>query len=620
MHVVDQEEILSDQVLPHTSIDLTNGSKNIPLHILQNKYNQPNYVGCISQNGHKYGFLPLSPLRIYTGDPTYYESIPDIIKLHHLVRSSSTPNYLKCRIPLQTQLNIKNWRKYLSQYWDKQLPDLLEYGFPLDFDRSRILQSTEINHTSALQHPQEVSRYIDEELQFSAIYGPFEQKPFALHVSPLMTREKADSNSRRTIMDLSWPHDFSINAGVSKDIYLDTYFELHYPSIDDIVHSIKYLGPSSKLFKVDISRAFRHLRVDPGDLDLLGFKYGQYYVDGSTPFGYRHGSVFFQRCSDAIRYIMKTQGHPNLINYIDDLIYIGLPSKIDKAFNDLLCILRQLGLDISQKKLVAPSTSAICLGILINTVDRTISIPAEKLKHINHICNEWKSKVTCTKNQLQSLLGSLLYISKCVKPARFFLNRMLQFLRDNNSKKMFKLHDDFYKDLNWFLVFLQSYNGVTFYDNKPPAQQVFLDASLTGLGGTFAGMVYALSLPPNFRNYNIVHLEILNVMVALKIWGHVWKDCHISIFCDNMAVIQVLNSGRTKDMVLAACARNIWMLSAIYNVQLSVNHIMGEKNRIADLLSRWDTVHNREQKLQCLVNNPIWVLSHIDLTEINYHI
>ena len=73
---------------------------------------------------------------------------------------------------------------------------------------------------------------------------------------------------------------------------------------------------------------------------------------------------------------MKTQGHPNLINYIDDLIYIGLPSKIDKAFNDLLCILRQLGLDISQQKLVVPSTSAICLGILINTVDRIISIPA----------------------------------------------------------------------------------------------------------------------------------------------------------------------------------------------------------------------------------------------------
>ena len=61
---------------------------------------------------------------------------------------------------------------------------------------------------------------------------------------------------------------------------------------------------------------------------------------------------------------------------------------------------------------------------------------------------------------------------------------MLQFLRDNNSKKIFKLLDDFYKDLSWFLVFLQSYNGVTFCDNKPPAQQVLLDASLTGLGGT----------------------------------------------------------------------------------------------------------------------------------------
>ena len=36
-----------------------------------------------------------------------------------------------------------------------------------------------------------------------------------------------------------------------------------------------------------------------------------------------------------------------------------------------------------------------------------------------------------TKSELQSLLGLLLYITKCVKPARFFLNRMLQLLRDN---------------------------------------------------------------------------------------------------------------------------------------------------------------------------------------------
>ena len=73
----------------------------------------------------------------------------------------------------------------------------------------------------------------------------------------------------------------------------------------DIVHSLKQLGPTALLYKIDISRAFRHIRIDPGDLDFLGLKHGDYYIDGTLLFGFQHGSVFFQRCTDAVRYIMK---------------------------------------------------------------------------------------------------------------------------------------------------------------------------------------------------------------------------------------------------------------------------------------------------------------------------
>ena len=41
---------------------------------------------------------------------------------------------------------------------------------------------------------------------------------------------------------------------------------------------------------------------------------------------------------------------PNLSNYIDDLIYCGLPSKIDSAYQVLTELFRELGLDISEKK------------------------------------------------------------------------------------------------------------------------------------------------------------------------------------------------------------------------------------------------------------------------------
>ena len=65
------------------------------------------------------------------------------------------------------------------------------------------------------------------------------------------------------------------------------------------------VGPGASIFKVDISRAFRHVPIDPGDIDL---------------FGYRLGSNFFQKISDSIRFIMNKNGHTGLRNYIDDLI------------------------------------------------------------------------------------------------------------------------------------------------------------------------------------------------------------------------------------------------------------------------------------------------------------
>ena len=213
---------------------------------------------------------------------------------------------------------------------------------------------------------------------------------------------------------------------------MDTPYTLNYPSVDNITASLCKLGPAAQLFKIDISRAFRQIKVYPGAIDLLGIKFDdQYFINLSVLFVHRHDSKIFQRCTDSIRPIMAQHGFPGLYNYIDDLIFTGLPSKIHLVYEFLQNLLSELGLDISYKKLVPPSTSIVCLGILINTVDRTISIPPKKLQDIVHTCTNWETKTYCSKNQLQALLGSLLYITKCVKPARIFLNRILQLLRDN---------------------------------------------------------------------------------------------------------------------------------------------------------------------------------------------
>ena len=235
---------------------------------------------------------------------------------------------------MATQLNPDSWAKHLSTYWDQQLVDLIRFGFPLDFDRNSTLLSSCQNHASAIEHVHHVDAYIAEELKYGAMYGPFYQLSFPVHVSPLMTREKQDSAKRRTIMDLSWPKGAAVNTAIHKFRYLDTYFTLQYPSVDHIIEKVKLLGPGSLLYKVDISRAFRHLRIDSGDID----HHKNLFLDGSLPFGFRLGSEFFERCSDAIRYIMKQNGHNALFNYIDNLIYVSLPSKIYDSYIYLCCL------------------------------------------------------------------------------------------------------------------------------------------------------------------------------------------------------------------------------------------------------------------------------------------
>ena len=233
--------------------------------------------------------------------------------------------------------------------------------------------------------------------------------------------------------------------------------------------------------------------------------------------------------------------------------------------------------NLCQKKLVPPSTEVVCLGILINTFNKTISIPSERLQEIKAMCGTWKHKKSCTRTQLQTLLGSLLYITKCVAPARSFLNRMLQVLRYNSQVSPVRLTPAFHQDLNWFLTFLHQYNGVTYFHHKKVDFEVHLDASFSGFGAKFGPIVYALPLGDQFSHLHITQLEMLNIVVALKVWSNLWQNKKIKIKCDNLAVVEVLDSGKTRDQFLALCARNVWLISAMCNIQLVFSHIPGKK-------------------------------------------
>ena len=202
--------------------------------------------------------------------------------------------------------------------------------------------------------------------------------------------------------------------------------------MDVILDQVKRLGKGCLLYKVDISIAFRHIKLDPHDYDLLGLRDVCHYLDTCLPFGFRHRSALFQRLSDAVRHIMCQDGY-DVINY-------------------------------------------------------------------------------------------------------------------------------------------------------------------------------ASQLPPEFGDFNIVHLEMLNILVALRVWGDQWSNQKIKIVCDNEAMVAVINSGKTKDRTLAAIVRNIKFSAALANVDLHTVHIhiMGRNNVVTDL-SRWHLTTNPYEKLFQLMPVHQWL-------------
>ena len=195
------------------------------------------------------------------------------------------------------------------------------------------LSSTTESHSSARLFPEHVSLYLQDEIRHQAIYGPYDSKPFGdiTHTSPFITHTKQDSDKRRVIIDLSWPVGASVNHFTDSNLYMGTAFKLTYPSVDNFTDRLRRLGKGALMFKIDLSRAFRQLKVDPADFPLFCLHWNDaYYVDGSYAFGHRTGAMGCTRLSDFLRYLHSKDGF-YLMSYIDDLLGRKLEIRHNKA-------------------------------------------------------------------------------------------------------------------------------------------------------------------------------------------------------------------------------------------------------------------------------------------------
>ena len=248
---------------------------------------------------------PRSRVHIVKTDNQVEGDFLDFVEICDKVFHSGLPNFAGCKILIPTTLNLAEWEIQLADYEDNSLIDYLKYGWPLGHEGEVWPgNNTKVrNHKGAIEYPAEIEQYLENELKEGRIMGPFQSSPFQgpLKVSPLNTVEKKGSLDRRVILDLSYPENFSVNEGISKEFFLGEKITLKYPSVDDLCKIICQKGQGCLLFKRDLSKAYRQIRVDPGDVRKLGFQWqNNLYTDCVISMGVRSGAFICQRTTSAV--------------------------------------------------------------------------------------------------------------------------------------------------------------------------------------------------------------------------------------------------------------------------------------------------------------------------------
>jgi hypothetical protein len=188
------------------------------------------------------------------------------------------------------------------------------------------------------------------------------------------------------------------------------------------------MGSSTLLAKIDIKDAFRLLRIHLNDQLYLGIWFsGFYFYERCIPFGIHPGPSLFEEFATAVERICNAEGIPRIPHYADDSLLITTPTEASQHYKKALSIMHSLGIPLSEDKLIPPSPVVEFLGIVIDCPAMQIRIPEDKLTvYRSDIAAALSHPTELTLHDAQSLIGILIYSSRCVQKGRLFVSHLLR--------------------------------------------------------------------------------------------------------------------------------------------------------------------------------------------------
>jgi hypothetical protein len=431
-------------------------------------------------------------------------------------------------------------------------------------------------------------------------YKCVEKKPTI--VSALGAIPKKDGDKVRLIHDCSRPVGSALN-----DFAHCSPFQ--FQKLQDAVDLIT---PGCYLAKLDLASAYRSVRIHPSNYPATGlaWTFGEsstetFMVDTRLPFGARRSPEVFHELSQAVRSMMREQGHEGVVAYMDDFLLVNDTFDSCKAtLNTLMQLVRRLGFSINYSKVEGPTQRLTFLGITLDTVAMTMELPEAKVRDLTEELRRIYSSSKVSKRQLQSLAGKLNWASQCIYGGRFHLRRLLDRIatlrcpwhRSRVTKEM-RL------DIEWWLSFLRRFNGTMPMVDSRPATPISIDACTEAAGAFNQGdWVYThwQTHWPGAASLHINYKEVLALEPAVERWAHLWAGKKVFVHSDNQAAVAIINKGSCRDSFVMASLRRVFWASAVHNFRLRAVYYPGSSNFIADAVSRLHEPRGHE-RLQCAI-------------------
>ena len=551
---------------------------------------------------------------VYKADPPIvHTSFKSIYKVNPHIEHCPMDYRIKPRHLIggvQSQMNINSWEYYLSFESDKNkqffLMDGVENGFRIvDIDANVSLYECDNYNSVFSDHAFEfVNSLIHSEVKESKLVVT-QDKPRCVH--SLGAIPKRDG-SYRPITDCRRPEGVSINN------YMDSTFQtFNYTTIDQVAHNVTQ---DCYMATVDIAAAYRSISIRQDNWQYQGISWpiqGEkaYLYDVRLSFGIRCAAYIFTEISDFMVRSMDRLGYPKVANYLDDFLVYGTTyEECQDAQTALVTLLGELGFIVSWKKCSTPSTCVRYLGILIDSVSMTLSLPQDKLDKLKCELQFFSTKSRATKHQIQRLCGIIAHCAKVVRGGRTFSRRIIDLLsglKEGNPR--IRLTEEFRMDVQWWIDFAEQFNGKEniILPNDGSGPTFATDSCLKGYGLVSnndwqAGFFNSEECPRDIHKCNILHghwlnirvhdqdninyLELVPVWLALIRYHREWKDTHVLCMSDNTQVIHMLMKGHSTNRDCMILLRRIFWLCATGNIHITPVHIAGDHNIIPDCLSR----------------------------------